>query len=494
MPPLTRRSFMQLAAASAAAGALADPPRAAAEPTAAGREAGAGASQAPPPVTHALARWALATRHEDIPANVRREAIRTLLNYVGVAVGGSRHETVDIAVSALAPFSGPPQATLLGRRERFDVMNAAFVNGVSSHVFDYDDTHLKTIIHPGGPVVSALLAAAELHPMDGKAFLTALVVSVEAMLRIGNAVYPDHYDRGWHISGTAGPFGAAIAAGRALGLDEKRLVWALGLAASQPVGLRESFGSMNKSFNPGRAAANGLFAAILASKGFTSSEGMIEAKRGWAQTISPKQDWTEITGGLGQRWETALNTYKPFACGIVLHPAIDAAIQLRNEHRLAPAQIERVELRVNPLVLELTGKRTPQTGLEGKFSVYHAVAVALVEGAAGERQFSDRAVRDPTIVALRGRVVPTVDPAVKPEQVDMTVILQGGRRVARHVEKAVGSVEVPMSDGALEAKFSDLAGGILPAAQTRALMDLCWMVEKLPAAADIARAASPGRA
>jgi len=489
MSQVGRRSFMTLAAAAAAAGAVPRSSRAAGEPAPPGKGPAAAAG-APPPVTHALARWAVAARPEDVPANVRREATRTLLNYVGVAVGGSRHETVDVAVAALAPFSGPPQATLLGRSERLDVMNGAFVNGVSSHVFDYDDTHLKTIIHPGGPIVSALLAMAELRPVDGRAFLNALVLGVEAALRIGNAVFPDHYDRGWHITGTAGPFGAAVAAGKVLGLDEQHMVWALGLAASQPVGLRESFGSMNKSFNPGRAAANGLFAAILASKGFTSSEGMIEAKRGWAHTISTKQDWREITGELGQRWETALNTYKPFACGIVLHPAIDAAIQLRNEHRLDPARIERVELRVNPLVLELTGKKTPQTGLEGKFSVYHAVAVALVEGAAGERQFSDRAVRDPGVVALRGKVVPAIDPAVKPEQVDLTVVLADGKTLSRHVEKAIGSVEVPMSDQALEAKLSDLAEGILAPGQARRLMDLCWNVEKLPAAAEIARAAA----
>jgi 2-methylcitrate dehydratase PrpD len=490
MRELGRRSFVQLAATLAAGSALPGAAAAAEGPATGGGAAQAGAAGAPPPVTHVLARWAVATSLDDVPASVRKEATRTLLNYVGVAVGGSHHETVDVAVAALSPFSGPPQATLLGRRERLDIMNAAFVNGVSSHVFDYDDTHLKTIIHPGGPIISALLALAEYHPVDGKAFLSALVAGVEAALRIGNAVYPDHYDRGWHITGTAGPFGAAIAAGKVLGLDEQRMAWALGLAASQPVGLRESFGSMTKSFNPGRAAENGLFAALLASKGFTSSDAMIEAKRGWAYTISTKQDWREITDGLGQRWETALNTYKPFACGIVLHPAIDAAIQLRREHHLVPEQIERVELKVNPLVLELTGKKAPQRGLEGKFSVYHAVAVALVEGAAGEKQFSDRAVRDPAVVALRARVVPTVDPAVRPEQVDVTLALRDGRHLSKHVEKAIGSVEVPMSDKALEAKFADLAEGILAPAQTRALMDLCWGVERLPAAGAIARAAA----
>jgi 2-methylcitrate dehydratase PrpD len=225
---------------------------------------------------------------------VRKEGVRTLLNWVGVAVGGSRHETVNIAVDALAPFSGPAQATILGRRERFEVMNAAFVNGVSSHIFDYDDTHLKTIIHPAGPVVSAILALTEYHPVNGTDFLNALVLGVETECRIGNAVYPDHYDRGWHITGTAGVFGAAAGAGKLLGLSEQQMVWALGLAASQPVGLRESFGSMNKSFNPGRAASNGLFAAILASKNFTSSDRMLEAKRGWANTMNPAPNWKRL--------------------------------------------------------------------------------------------------------------------------------------------------------------------------------------------------------
>ncbi len=246
---------------------------------------------------------------------------------------------------------------------------------------------------------------------------------------------------------------------------------------------------MNKSFNPGRAASNGLFAALLAQRNFTSSDGMIEAKRGWANAISTKQDDREITEGLGTRYEAALNTYKPFACGIVNHPAIDAAIQLRDENKLTAGQIDRVALRVHPLVLELTGKKTPQIGLEGKFSVYHSVAVALIDGAAGEKQYSDRAVKDAKIIAVRDRVVATVDPAVRPEQVDMTITLKDGRTLHRFIEHAIGSVEVPMTDAQLETKFSDLADGILSKAQTRKLMDACWKVETLGRAAEIAKGA-----
>jgi 2-methylcitrate dehydratase PrpD len=442
-------------------------------------------------VTRELARYVVQARYEDLPAAVRKEGLRTLVNWVGVAVGGSHHETIDKAVAALAPFCSASYASILGRTERFDIMNAAFINGVSSHIFDFDDTHLKTIIHPAAPVVPAILAFSEYRCVPGSEFLNALILGVETECRIGNAVYPDHYDRGWHITGTCGVFGTAVAMGKLLGLTEQQMVWALGLAASQPVGLRESFGSMNKSFNPGRAAHNGMTAAVLAGAGFTSSDGMIEAKRGWASTISTRQDYREITGELGRRYESLLNTYKPFACGVVLHPAIDAAIQLRDRFGLKADQIDRIDLQVNPLVLELTGKKTPNTGLDGKFSVYHAVAIALVEGAAGHKQFSDRAVREPAVVALRSKVVPTADGSVKAEQARCRITLLDGRTVDTRIEHATGSTESPLSDGALEAKFLDLADGILTQSQARRLLDTCWNIEKSPSAASVAEAAIP---
>lgn len=494
MAAIDRRYFLKTGAAGALASATAGSSAFAqgtGAASAASSTAPAGNNARPPKVTRILAEFIDKTSYQDLPTPVRKEAVRTLMNWVGVAVGGSHDETVDRAVAALTPFSGPQQASLLGRPERFDIMNAAFINGVSSHIFDYDDTHLKTIIHPAGPVVSAILAYSQYRPVSGKDFLNALVLGVETELRIGNAVYPNHYDVGWHITGTCGVFGSAAAMAKLMRLSVQQTVWALGLAASQPVGLRESFGSMNKSFNPGRAAANGMFAAILASKDYTSSDGMIEAKRGWANTISTKQDYREITDGLGTHYESTLNTYKPFACGIVTHPALDAAIQLRDQNHLTADQIERIDLRAHPLVIELTGKKTPQIGLEGKFSIYHAVAIAIIDGAAGEKQFSDAKVRDPQTVALREKVNVIVDPAIKPEQVDMTITLKDGRKLHKFIQHAIGSTEVPMTDQQLEKKFSDLADGILPPDQTRMLIDKCWHVEQLDNAADIALAAIP---
>ena len=442
-------------------------------------------------VTRTLARYVVEARYADVPAAVRKEAQRTLLNWMGCAVGGSRHETLDAAIAALAPFSGPPQASVLGRRERLDVLHASLMNGISSHVFDYDDTHLKTVIHPAGPVVSGLLALSEFKPMTGADFLHAMILGVEVECRIGNAVYPAHYDRGWHITGTAGVFGAAAACGRALGLTEQQMVWAFGLAATQPVGLREMFGSMTKPFHPGRAAQNGLTAALLAARNFTSTEVGIEGKSGWASVLSTTRNYAEITGNLGKTYEIALNTYKPFACGIVIHPAIDACIQLRTQHRLVAADIARIDLSVHPLVLELTGKKTPQTGLESKFSVYFAAALAIVRGAAGMRDFSDANAKDPAIMALRDRVTATIDPSVQEHQVRARITLSDGRVVSLFVEHVVGSLERPMSDADLEAKALDLMQGVLPDTQARALLDLCWKVEGLPGAAALASAAVP---
>lgn len=475
MPSLNRRDFVGMLALAGMAGkAQAD-------------------DAAPSPgtdVTRRLARFVVSSRPQDVPADVRKEAARTFLNWVGCAVGGSRHETVEIALAAVTPFSGPPQATILGRRERLDIMNAALINGISSHIFDYDDTHLRTVIHPAGPVASAILALAEYRPVSGRDFLNALVLGVEVECRIGNAVYPAHYDAGWHITGTTGVFGSAAAAGKILGLSEQQMVWALGLAAVQPVGLKEMFGTMTKSFHPGRAAQNGLTAAMLAARNFTSSNQPLEAKAGWANTLSTARNYAEITENLGKTYEISLNTYKPFACGIVIHPAIDGCIQLRNQYKLTAAQIDKIDLRVHPLVLELTGKKTPQTGLEGKFSVYYAAAVAIVEGAGGEKQFSDKLVRDPQIIALRDRVTAVADRSLAEDQVRIAITLKDGRRLETFVEHAIGSMKNPLSDAALEAKFLDLADGVLPRNRAQALIERCWSVEKLSSAAELAKAAS----
>ncbi len=444
--------------------------------------------------TKTLARFVVDSRPADIPAEVSHEAARSLLNWLGCALGGCRHEMIDRALAALQPFSGPSQAALLGRVERLDIMHAALMNGMSSHVLDFDDTHLKTVIHPSGPVAAALLALAEYRPMSGAEFLHAFILGVEVSCRIGNAVYPSHYDVGWHITGTAGVFGAAAAVGRSLGLTGGQMTWALGIAATQAAGLREMFGTMCKPFHPGRAAQNGMTAAWLASQDFTSSERAIEAPRGFAQVLATERNLAAITDRLGETWEVMQNTYKPFACGIVIHPAIDGCIQLRDEYGLTGDEIDGIELAVHPLVLELTAKKDPQTGLEGKFSVYHSAAIAIIHGEAGEGGYRDATVRDPRVRALRDRVVAKVDTAIAEDAAHVAIRLKDGRRIEKRIAHAIGSLARPMSDAGLEAKFRGLAGGILSPSGIDALIALCWSVGNLKDAGEIARASVPAEA
>jgi 2-methylcitrate dehydratase PrpD len=442
-------------------------------------------------VTKTLAKFLVNHRYTDVPEKVRHEGARSLLNWMGCAVGGSRHETVENALAALSDFSGPREATVLGRGDKLDIMLAALMNGTTSHTFDFDDTHLKTVIHPSGPVASALLALSERKQLNGKEFLHSFLLGVETECRIGNAVYPSHYDVGWHITGTTGVFGAAAAAGRVLKLTEQQMVWALGIAATQSSGVREMFGTMCKPFHPGNAARNGLLAALLASKNFTSSNEGIEGRRGFANVLATARNYDEITQKLGETWEISLNTYKPFACGIVEHPAIDGCIQLRNEHQLKGDEIEAISLKVHPLVLELTGKKTPQTGLEGKFSVYHSSAVAVIHGAAGEEEYSDAVVRDPKVIALRDTVTAVVDKAMHEDQVHVAIKLKNGKSLEKYVEHAVGSLGKPMSDADLETKFRALCAGILSKGETDKLIRLCWDIGKLDDAAEVARASVP---
>ena len=426
-----------------------------------------------PPVTRLLAERVAQHPSRGWSDAVDHAAHRTFLNWLGCAVGAAQHESVNAALAAVHMLQPAPQASLLGRTEKVDMASAALVNGISSHTFDFDDTHLKTIIHPAGPVASALLALAEHQGSSGRALIDALVLGIDVSCRIGNAMYPDHYDRGWHITGSTGTVGAAAACARLLGLDVDQTQMALGIAASQPIGMREQFGSMTKPFHPGGAARAGLMSALLAQQGFTASPRALEAPRGMMQTISTKNDWSEITGELGQRFEIAFNTFKPFACGIVVHPGIDGCAQLRAQG-VRPEQLASLEIKVHSLVLELCGKKEPADGLQAKFSIYHGCAAGLTFGCAGEDEFSDAVVNRADMVALRRKVVATVDDSIDEAAADITAVMHDGSRVHVRVEHAIGSLQNPMTDTQLEAKFHGLSDAVIGTAQTANLIQAAW--------------------
>jgi 2-methylcitrate dehydratase PrpD len=441
--------------------------------------------------TETLASYVLNGRFEDIPDDVRHEAARSLVNYLGCALGGAPDEALDIAIRALGPYSGPPIANVLGRAERLDPLHASLMNGISSHVYDFDDTTPQNYIHPSSPVASALFAYASAVAVSGRDFVNAFVLGFEVESRVGNAVFPAHYDAGWHITGTAGVLGAAAGIGKLLSLDRQQMVWAIGLAATQAAGLREMFGSMGKPFHPGRSAQNGYTAALLAQQGFTAGERSIEGARGFAAVTSARYDLSKIAAGLGTDFNLRRNTYKPYPCGIVNHPTIDGAVQLHDEYGLAAGTVRAVRLRVAPLVLDLCNQKDLTRGLQGKFSVYHNAAIGLVRGKAGLDEYTDEAVNDPEVRRVRERTTAEADAALTEDQAAIEVDLTDGRTIRALVEQSLGNIHKPLSGPQLDDKFRAQAVRALPAGQVDAALALCWRIESLADVRELVRASVP---
>jgi 2-methylcitrate dehydratase PrpD len=401
-----------------------------------------------------------------------------------------------LAIRVLGPTFGAPEAGIIGRTERCDMLNAAFLNAASANVLEYDDTHLPTVMHPAAPVAPGLFALAEARGASGVELVHAFILGVEASCRVGNAVMPHHYRRGAHITATCGIFGAAAAAGKLIGLDPVRMNWALGHAATQSAGLVESLGSMSKSIGVGNAARNGLAGVLFAEAGFTAAESAIEGKYGFAAVASDTVDLGRITAGLGEKWEILANAYKPYPCGVVLFPVIDACLELRKRLAVPPHQnydgeISGVVVRGHPLLRERTDRPEVGDGRSAKVSLQHSVAIALLQGAAGLAQYTDAAVADPDVQALRAKVTAEDDPLIPVEAAFVEILLADGTSLGERVSNGRGTPGRPMSDIELDSKVGELAAFGTPFVDAAALIAAIRDIETLGDAAHIMRMAVP---
>lgn len=416
-------------------------------------------------VTRKLARHLANFRYEDLPEPVISEARRGILDWLGCAIAGSRHRTLDILTAVVDEFDSPAHATVIARQHRVGLREAALINGQMGHVLDYDDTHMAgVVLHTSSPVLAALLALSDTQTVKGSDFIAAYVAGFDAGVRLGQTS-PGHHKGGWHLTGTLGTFAAAAAAGKLLGLTEAQMVHALGISGTQAAGMQQNRGTMCKSFHAGNAAANGVLAARLARRGYDSSQEIVEGKRGFCRIYSDVAKPEALADALGTRWEIARNGHKPYACGVVLHPAIDAVIALRRAHGIDATKVEQIDLRVHPLVLAITGVSDPRTGLKAKFSIRHSAAVALVDGAAGTLQYTDARSQDPLVLALRDKVTVEADETLANDQARATVVV-GGKRYETFVEHASGTVGNPMSNAAIEEKFRANAEPVIGAERT----------------------------
>lgn len=378
----------------------------------------------PLPITLNLARFVAGSRWEDLPAAVRHEGKRALANVLGCIIAGREDPAIGIL-----------RRTFAG--------DDALIDAAAATAHDYDDTHLRTVIHATPPVAGAVLSLARKEAIAGKDALHAFVLGLETSCRIGNAVMPGHYERGWHITSTCGVFGAAAASAKLLRLNEAQVKHAFGLAATQASGLVEMLGSMARVLNAGCAARNGLGAARLAGQGFEGPREPLTGLRGFIPVFGGNADLAAVTGALGERWEMLQIQLKPYPSGVVLHALIDACL----EHRQALREAQAITVNMHPLAIERTDRPEPRNAVEARLSAQHAVAVSMLYGAAGLEQFSDAAALDPQVRALRARV------SVAPDE---SLDKMAARIHAGTLRVEAGAARI-LDDARLEAKVRGLA-------------------------------------
>lgn len=449
-------------------------------------------------VTGQLARFALETTR--IPDDVRALGTNHLVDGIAVMLSGATEESGRLVRAHLRELGGTPAATVLGARLRAPLQHAAWANGTAGHAMDYDDTQLATdprsvyglLTHPTVPVLAGALAAAEGTGASGAALLDAYIIGVEVACRVADAIDPRHYRDGFHSTATMGGFGSAAAAARLYRCDLDTTLRAFGLAASMSAGLRENFGTMTKPFHAGRAAENGVFAVLLARRGWTAAKDILEAARGFYSAAAGGFDPAKIEGRLGTPYfflEPGISI-KPYPSGSLSHPAQDVLLDLVREHNITPDQVERIDVGVNSHVPNALIHTRPTTALEGKFSLQFQMSIGVLERRAGIAQFVDAKVREPRTGAMMERVHVYVDPGIEAlgyneMRMKVEITLRDGRKLSGFADKAKGHPKKPMSRDDLREKFMDCAGLVMASAQAESALAHLWEIRAIDRAGDL---------
>ncbi len=438
-------------------------------------------------LTREIVRFVCETRYKDLPDEVVRLSKGFVLDALGVTLAGTTEKGSRILHTYIRQMGGKAESTILGTGLRAPAPKAALGNGASGHAMDYDDTQLSTskegvyglLTHPSVPVVSAILAVGENLNISGKDLLLAYILGVEVECRLADAINPRHYQAGFHSTATMGGLGAAVAVGKLLRLKEEAMERALGLAASMASGLRENFGTMTKPLHAGRSAENGVTAAQLAKRGFTSARNILEARRGFFNAMAGGFDEKKLMGRLGRPYfiQQPGISIKPYPSGSLSHPAQDLILDLVKGHDLHAKDIEAIRVGTNSNVPNALIYPMPKTALEGKFSIPFCMAIAVLDRKAGIAQFRDRKVRDPKVVAFMKRVTLYVDQELEALGYDQVrsrvrIKLKNGKTVEGRADVGKGHPLKPMSWEELGEKFRDCARLVLPRQIVEKAIDL----------------------
>lgn len=456
--------------------------------TPSGEGAAYGAASTGLDITRKFAQFASSIAYEDLSPAAVHEAKRAVLDWTGCALAGSTHPTVKVLLGTFEEIGSLPVSTVLGKGGlKLGLLDAPVANGQMGHVLDFDDTHLGgVILHTSTATLPALFALGEKRKSSGRDIIVALAAAFEAGIRVGQAS-PRHHLAGWHLTGTLGTVAAAAGSARLMGLDEQQTVFALGIACTQAAGMQQNRGSDCKSLHAGKSAYHGVLAAMLASNGFNSSPEILEGSLGFSKIFSSTQQNDAITAGLGREWMITGNGYKPYACGVVLHPLIDAVIQVSRKAGVPATEIESMEVLVHPDVIRITGVDQPGSGLMSKFSANHAAAVSYIDQAAGVAQFTNERSADAAVQSLRRRIEIKTVPSFRLDQSAAKMRTKSGSVFEAEIAHATGTVSNPMSDQALRAKFIGNAEPVIGKDRARQAADMIAALDTLGDVGELVR-------
>jgi 2-methylcitrate dehydratase PrpD len=433
-------------------------------------------------LTRTLAAQACAVRLDDIPDPIRQWALQCVLDTIGCGIAGASDELVTVLLQEMQDQGGRGAATVLGHAARLPAASAAIVNGAACHALDFDDVNLAMPGHPSVAILPALLALAEDRGSSGADVLAAFVAGYELQCRIGRTIAPGHYDvLGFHATATVGCFGAAAACAHLLRLDLDRFATALGIAGTQAAGLKSMFGTMCKPLHAGKAAYHGLTAAKLAARGFTSRTDVIECSQGFARTHSPDFNPERAFDTPPNGWWIASNLFKYHASCYMTHAAIEVARKLREQHRFAPEQVTRINVRLEEACDRICNIPAPQTGLEAKFSLRLTTAMGLA-GVDTSRlaTFSAAVAADPVLVELRDKVSLDFRTGIPNTFTEIDVSLRDGSKFTAQHDAGIPASDVAQQGRRLEAKFAALVDPVLGTDRTARLIADIARMEHLP--------------
>ena len=442
-------------------------------------------------LTRALAERAIALRYDELPAPVRELAGQCILDYLGVALAAAQDPLVQILLDEMVEAGGSPQSSIIGHSARLPMLSAALVNGSAAHALDYDDVNMAMPGHPSVAILPGLLALAELKGSSGREVVTAFVAGYETACRIGAALQPGHYNFGFHSTGTVGTFGAAAACAWLLGLDAEAAATALSIAGTQAAGLKSQFGTMCKPFHAGKAAQNGLLAARLAPRGFSSRTDIIECSQGFALTHGPDFVPNAALATPAAGFHLLANLFKYHAACYFTHAPIECARRLRVEHRLTPELIAGITLRLDASCDRVCNIAVPVDGLQSKFSLRQTVAMALAGvDTASLGAYSAENARDPVLMGLRERVRFDWQNNWPQTLCEIELELADGRRLTARHDAGIPAADIAEQGQRLAAKFDVLVAPVLGAPRARELREMISGLDNIADIRSLARLAA----